>query len=105
MCSITLHSLRISITSGTMRVAAESKDFCAAKAFAQVGNILSKSDNFALGVSEHSVSEPAMSAVSTMPTVTGDSKKPVLEATGDSVMWKPASISLAAILLLLLLFF
>ena len=44
-----------------------------------------------------------MSAVSTMPTVTGDSKKPVLEATGDSVMGKPASISLAAILLLLLL--
>ena len=91
--------------------------------------MLSKSDNFALGGSEHSVSDPtesAVSTVSTVATVTGDSKNPVSEptvsaatggieksvseptvsaVTGDSMMWKPASISLAATLLLLLAFF
>jgi len=84
-----------------------------------VGNILSKSDNFALGVSEHSVSDPTESAVSAVFTVstastesavTGANEKSVSEptvsaVTGDSVMWKPASISLAATLLLLLLVF
>ena len=91
--------------------------------------MLSKSDNFASGGSEHSVSDPTesvVSTVSTVATVTGDSKNPVSEptvsaatggieksvseptvsaVTGDSMMWKPASISLAATLLLLLAFF
>merc|ERR1719507_113694 len=71
------------------------------------------------GVSEHSVSEPTESAVSAVFTVstastesavTGANEKSVSEptvsaVTGDSVMWKPASISLAGTLLLLLIVF
>merc|ERR1712210_103565 len=71
------------------------------------------------GVSEHSVSDPTESAVSAVFTVstastesavTGANEKSVSEptvsaVTGDSVMWKPASISLAGTLLLLLIVF
>merc|ERR1712210_218930 len=71
------------------------------------------------GDSEDSVSDPTESAVSAVFTVstastesavTGANEKSVSEptvsaVTGDSVMWKPASISLAGTLLLLLIVF
>jgi len=64
------------------------------------------------GDSEHSVSEPTESAVTgegreseSAVTGTSVSEPPVSGVKGGSLMWKPATISLAVTLLLLLVFF
>jgi len=63
----------------------------------EIGFLCSKS--ICSGDSEHSVSEPTESAV------TGEGRKPESGVTGGSLMWKPATISLAVTLFLLLVFF